>query len=304
MERAVQYEKMCGEFFLLIKHVLRVHFNPARANSFVKFDAAALDLQKRFQETKRRIHSALCDSIDTRTALEAIRELISDANVYLNANDAAKTVPNCLLLRQIGIYLTDLFRAFGLLQDGSAEIGFCDKNSSVVDREELLMPYLESMANFREEVRKIAKVERSGKILTECDKLRDDVLPELGVRLEDKESYTVIKLVDREVLLREKEQRQQIEREKQAEKDRKKREAEEKEKQKRIPPEELFKSEADKSKYSRFDAKGIPTHDANGEEIPKTQRKKLEKQWEQQEKRYKEYLNNLGDGSNLVNGVR
>lgn len=51
-------------------------------------------------------------------------------------------------------------------------------------------------------MRKIAKVERSGKILTECDKLRDDVLPELGVRLEDKESCTVIKLVDREVLLR------------------------------------------------------------------------------------------------------
>ena len=32
----------------------------------------------------------------------------------------------------------------------------------------------------------------------ECDRLRDDVLPNLGVRLEDKkEEATVIKLVDR-----------------------------------------------------------------------------------------------------------
>lgn len=94
----------------------------------------------------------------------------------------------------------------------------------------------------------------------------------------------------------------QIEREKQAEKERKKREAEEKEMQKRIPPEEFFQTEAEKSKYSKFDAKGIPTHNSCGDEIPKTQRKKLEKQWEQQAKKYKDYLNNHGDASKMVNG--
>ena len=36
-------------------------------------------------------------------------------------------------------------------------------------------------------------------ILAECDKLRDITLPDLGVRLEDKEGEkTVIKLVDKE----------------------------------------------------------------------------------------------------------
>lgn len=149
MERAVGYEKMCNEFFLLVKHILRVHFNSAQANSYVKYDAAALQLQEKFSETKQKIHSALCDSIDTRTALEAIRELISDSNVYVNSNHATKSVPNCLILRQIAIYLTDLFRIFGLMQDSSSEIGFGDKNSSVVDREELLMPYLDAMSKFR-----------------------------------------------------------------------------------------------------------------------------------------------------------
>lgn len=42
-------------------------------------------------------------------------------------------------------------------------------------------------------------------VLKVCDTLRDDVLPNLGVRLEDKEGQLpVIKLVDRDTLLKEK----------------------------------------------------------------------------------------------------
>jgi len=48
------------------------------------------------------------------------------------------------------------------------------------------MPYLSAMATFRDAVRKEARSLKATNILSECDKLRDDVLPELGVRLEDK----------------------------------------------------------------------------------------------------------------------
>ena len=45
-------------------------------------------------------------------------------------------------------------------------------------------------------------------ILEECDRLRDDILPNLGVRLEDKEDGpAVIKLVDRDVLMRERQEK-------------------------------------------------------------------------------------------------
>ena len=41
------------------------------------------------------------------------------------------------------------------------------------------------------------------KILTECDRVRDDALPQLGVRLEDKEGQpATIKLVDKDTLLK------------------------------------------------------------------------------------------------------
>merc|ERR1711918_331177 len=74
----------------------------------------------------------------------------------------------------------------------------------------------------------------------------------------------------------------------------------------KIPPEELFRSvmcDPDPSssssstepgqqilKYSKFDDKGIPTHDYTGEELPKNQRKKLTKEWENQKKAYEKYL--------------
>ena len=45
-------------------------------------------------------------------------------------------------------------------------------------------------------------------ILAECDKLRDITLPDLGVLLEDKEGEeTVIKLVDKEDLRKEREEK-------------------------------------------------------------------------------------------------
>jgi len=51
----------------------------------------------------------------------------------------------------------------------------------------MVMPYLQILAEFRENVRNEARTLKAVSILKECDKLRDDVLPNVGVRLEDKE---------------------------------------------------------------------------------------------------------------------
>lgn len=49
------------------------------------------------------------------------------------------------------------------------------------------MPYLGIMAEFRDNIRNNARVINATDILKECDRLRDDVLPNVGVRLEDRE---------------------------------------------------------------------------------------------------------------------
>ncbi|KAJ8298849.1 hypothetical protein KUTeg_022909 [Tegillarca granosa] len=67
-----------------------------------------------------------------------------------------------------------------------------------------------------------------------------------------------------------------------------------KEAQDKIPPSELFIKETDK--YSKFDEKGIPTHDAEGKEMTKSTLKKLMKTYEQQEKRYEKYMKSKANG--------
>jgi cysteinyl-tRNA synthetase len=91
------------------------------------------------------------------------------------------------------------------------------------------MPYLNVLSKFRDDIRTDARLNKrmlmvinySYEIFIEifnffkeisllkiCDDLRDRILPELGVRLEDrKNERTIIKLCDKETLLKEREQK-------------------------------------------------------------------------------------------------
>ena len=52
--------------------------------------------------------------------------------------------------------------------------------------EDTVMPYLEALSTFRGRVRDAARAAAAPAVLALCDQLRDQDLPELGVRLEDK----------------------------------------------------------------------------------------------------------------------
>lgn len=58
-----------------------------------------------------------------------------------------------------------------------------------------------------------------------------------------------------------------------------------------MPPQDLFKGDA---KYQEFDVDGVPTRLADGSEVPKSQVKKLKKEWEKQKKLHEEYLTKFG----------
>nr|CDJ80309.1 Cysteinyl-tRNA synthetase domain containing protein [Haemonchus contortus] len=289
MDRAMQFEKISNEFFLLVKDLLRKHYKPDSPQGYVKYGSREIQIMEEFSNIKKDIHDALCDSIDTRTVIEKLRDLIGIGNAYINEKEKEGVAPNCLLLRNIAAFMTDLFVMFGVIPK-SGELGFPIEREAGVGSEEMLMPYLNALATFREKVRNIAKDNKVISILEECDRLRDDVLPELGVRLEDRTQETVVKLCDRDILLREREQKRAIEAAKREEKERKAAERAEKEALKRIPPQEMFCRGDEAAKYSKWDENGIPTHTADGEEISKKQRKKLEKLWETQQKNYQQAI--------------
>lgn len=163
------------------------------------------------------------------------------------------------MLRKIAVYVTELLHIFGAIAGPRGGIGFplggAKSKSATDDHEAVVMPYVQSVAEFRNLVREQAKALKAFDILKLCDDLRDDVLPNLGVRLEDKDDGKyAVKLVDRDMLLREREAKQAAEAERALEKERKKQALAEaaaaKEAQRRVNPKEMFLNETEK--YSAF----------------------------------------------------
>ncbi|KAK3925356.1 Cysteine--tRNA ligase, cytoplasmic [Frankliniella fusca] len=293
MEVAVIYERMLNEFFLNVKDLSRNVALGTTNDSFQKWSRKELDLQQKFSETKDSVHNFLCDNVDTAGALKTIRDLVSSCNLYLG-DKSQDFSPNTLLLRDIALYITELLRTFGALPSDSS-IGFplASADNSGFNLEETVMPYVRILAEFRDSVRTQARETKDVEILKQCDNLRDNILPTVGVRLEDREVPPArVKLVDKETLLKEREAKQRLEEAKAAEKERKKVELAQaaalKEAKRKVPPSEMFLQETDK--YSKFDETGLPTHDAAGKEISKGQQKKLQKLQAAQAKLHEEYL--------------
>ncbi|XP_075401332.1 cysteine--tRNA ligase, cytoplasmic [Tenrec ecaudatus] len=298
MESALQYEKFMNEFFLNVKDILRAPVDVT--GQFEKWEKEEVELNRNFYQRKAAVHAALCDNVDTRTALEEMRALVGQCNLYIAARKAARRRPNRALLQSAGLYLTHMLRIFGAIEeDGS--MGFpVGGHGTSLDLEATVMPYLQALSEFREGVRRIAREKQVSEVLQLSDALRDDVMPELGVRLEDHEGLpTVVKLVDRDALLAEREEKRRVEEEKRRRKEEAARKRQEQEAAKlakmRVPAREMFLPELDK--YSQFDDSGLPTHDAEGKELSKGQSKKLRKLWEAQERLHQEYLQQLTNGS-------
>ncbi|XP_054949956.2 cysteine--tRNA ligase, cytoplasmic isoform X13 [Pan paniscus] len=234
MESALQYEKFLNEFFLNVKDILRAPVDIT--GQFEKWGEEEAELNKNFYDKKTAIHKALCDNVDTRTVMEEMRALVSQCNLYMAARKAMRKRPNQALLENIALYLTHMLKIFGAVEEDSS-LGFpVGGPGTSLSLEATVMPYLQVLSEFREGVRKIAREQKVPEILQLSDALRDDILPELGVRFEDHEGLpTVVKLVDRNTLLKEREE---------------KRRAAKLAKMK-IPPSEMFMSETDK--YSKFD---------------------------------------------------
>ncbi|XP_064401843.1 cysteine--tRNA ligase, cytoplasmic-like [Halichondria panicea] len=287
MREAMAWEKLFNEFFLKVKDAVRRLPCQQGVESYSKFGERELILNRKFQDTKTSVHAALCDSIDTVCAMRELRQLVSASNIYCSQGNPP---PNVRLLHTVATYITDMLKLFGVISEDS-DIGFPLDSQSASSSQEL-EPLVSLLANFREKVRNVALQEKKSDLLKLCDSVRDVELPELGVILEDKEGHTVVKVVGKEAALREREALLEA----QADKIRIK--AQQKAKQEAakaardavaaVAPEDMFLSMTDK--YSMYDDQGVPTHDTNGTPLSDSQRKKLKKQWQTQDKKYKDYI--------------
>ena len=298
VEVAVEYEKYLMEFFGSVKDALR-SFNKNEIYAWQKWQECEVTLNLKLLQCKQDVHDALCDSIDTRTTLEAIRNLVSAGNTYIAHSRAKKYNVNHQLMKNVAMYITKMLHIFGVLFKNDL-LGFPTTAAANVDAnvEEIVMPYLSAFSQFRHEIRQTARATQANAILQQCDWVRDEILPILGVRLEDIEGCaSVIKMADPNILLKERHEKQQLEELHRCEKNFMQQTQltinAEKDAQRKIPPSKMFLTFTDR--FSQFDSSGFPTHDIIGTELTKSARKKLIKQYNTQEKKYRDYLKTLED---------
>ena len=239
-------------------------------------------LLKALDGTRMTVHEALCDSFDTPRGLSSILELISQTNVYMKRSGSARLSKESL--EQVRGYVKKLYRVFGLEGDSVCEGQ--GESAAGID----VMAVLKEVSSFRDSIRSLA-LEPSGPsksaILEACDKLRHR-LQSNGVVFEDRANgNSLVKIVDPEQLAREalaaSEKEMEAQERKLALLKLQDERASAKAKKASIPPAELFR---DPSKYSQWDERGVPTHDASGEELSKNARKKCVKEFEAQEALY------------------
>uniref|UniRef100_A0A8C8FUL3 cysteine--tRNA ligase n=1 Tax=Oncorhynchus tshawytscha TaxID=74940 RepID=A0A8C8FUL3_ONCTS len=284
MESAVHYEKFLNEFFLNVKDILRAPCDIT--GQFEKWEAAEMELNESFYERKAAVHAALCDNVDTRSTMEEMRALVTQSNTYIASRKSSKLQPNRMLMKSIALYLTDMLKVSESL---------CSIPGGVFIHRTLLQNVVATKMSFYW----TNSVPPLTEVLQLCDVVRNDTLPELGVRLEDHEGLpTVVKLVDKETLLRERNEKKKMEDEKKNKKEEAAKKKLEQELAKlakmKISPCDMFRSETDK--YSSFDETGFPTHDVEGKDLSKGQTKKLRKLHEAQEKLHQEYLQTNQNG--------
>lgn len=296
MQESVALDRTFIDFFGNVKAALRDTAKKDKRTIVLRPGDVEMELMRELERHQDSIHEALRDNLDTQTALAEIVQLVSSTNAYMATGSV-----NPITLSSVARYISKMFRIFGVSPAEGKEIGYGDSGASAggESREDVVGPILDAFSSFRDSVRSCSRTEKmaAGKeLLILSDKVRDKVLPPLGVRLEDRGEGQSSKwiLEDAASLMMELKRKEEEEEERKAKKERLKADRlvkEEEELRKgSVAPGGMFKIGKYAGKFSSFDDTGMPTADNEGVDLHKTTRKGLEKARKFQIKLHGKYL--------------
>jgi cysteinyl-tRNA synthetase len=135
-------------------------------------------------EKKQIIHEALCDNFNVPVAFKNLLELIS--RTYEYETKTRGTTFKIHLIYSISQFIAFITKSFGLVyRTEFIDYFIIDQESK--SSEDTLAPYIDVISKFRDSIKQAASVEKDlSSVLKLCDVLRDEVLPELGIKLEDR----------------------------------------------------------------------------------------------------------------------
>ncbi|KNC54794.1 cysteinyl-tRNA synthetase [Thecamonas trahens ATCC 50062] len=297
MQHAKDMEKKLREFFLNVSTLVREE-TPARSQ---KWGDAEVALESAIAAATADVDAALKDSFDTPKTMHVLADLISAVNVYRSAVGDAGV--KSYLLMQAARFVARILGVFGVIDPlyATVETGFGFGSGALAGTGDagsssVVVEILTTLSKFRDAVRAGARAKASpGELLALCDELRDEILPELGVRLEDRDTgVAIVKLDDRETLLAERDERRaaRAAREANAAAKAAARAAEQAARDARdsTPPADFFRLPEFDGQFSAFDDGGMPTADADGEPLKKSKLKNLTKQLKTHVKKHNKWL--------------
>jgi hypothetical protein len=141
------------------------------------------ELYAKFLKAQEVMHTAFCNNFDTPEVLQQVFGVVHAANAYIKLHKGKEHAPKALLLNKLASYVAHILGVMGI---DFPEHGYggssAESSSSSTGSKEVL----DVLAAFRKDVRTAAKEKKPhNDFLLMTDRLRDDVMPELGVRLED-----------------------------------------------------------------------------------------------------------------------
>ena len=315
------WEERVNNFFIKVRDLQQRNGHTHTNGSTNGSNGSVVELDNGLESAKGKFHDAMCDSFDTPTAMRIISDLITTYN-------SSTHVPLTTTL-SIVRWILDIVQMFGLdatpppkntigwsgidipekakpfiyplaqLRDRVREQAIAGKIElselgRMEDKDTTFssnQPYANANADFQRRVIELHKQDASPKdYLAACDHLRDTVLWNLDIYLEDRENAPALVRPLSASLKEERRDREALLASKATAKGKAKADAEAAEKERlekgRLSHVEMFRT----SEYSEWDAEGLPTRDAEGKEIAKSRSKKLRKDWERQKKFHEAYM--------------
>jgi cysteinyl-tRNA synthetase len=330
MKATASWEGKLNNFFIKSLDAARNSASPAVESSTEDAPADDKALLGALEKAKADLDAALCDSFNTPLAMRVISDLVTEVNLAKRVSDETRLTIARWMVRIVTIFGLDAEGdlskdriAWSGVEIPAAAQAYIYPASQLRDKvrqlarsgtvdhaaiakladetkvptaqqtsEEASKPYADVLQQFRQDVDKLAAEKGSVKdILTLCDQLRDTYLWSLDIYLEDRDPPlpAIVRPVDRTL------------REARAERDsaaaakaaaKLKKETDEAEKKRllgekaKVSHLEMFRT----SEYSEWDADGVPLKDAAGEDVSKSKRKKMVKDWEKQKKMHEDWL--------------
>lgn len=285
LQEVKSLESLFGNFFRNVRALQR----DVDVGGSKKLGSEEREVLGALDNAELRVDEAFCDNLSVPVAMKVLAELVSQSNIYMSKAGVDERIEP---LVDVMKFVTRILGIVGIEVRSDGYGWERGEDRGIDSVEKLVLPYVKCLSKFRDRVRELAIGGGEAKeFLGLTDSVRDHDLVHLNVAVDDRASQgALVKFIDDEEKKAILEETMEVERrkvEKISKEKAKKEEAAimeaEKEARASVSPQEMFK---DGSLYSEWDDEGIPTKDKEGKAITKSMKKRLKKQWLNQEKIY------------------